>query len=106
MSLYESEIRWRTIDSTVWKESLAEVWQARNSDSYHRYATDGETLLTITQVLLVWQIYLSLDGPTGETFNYSQLPSYDGSTKYRYLSELDRAILLRYDVTWLHGTGR
>lgn len=92
LSIFEPEMHWRTHDSTMWKEGLADLWSSCERDSYDRYMTDRETLLGVAQMPVVWQLWRSPDGPVGDrdTFDHSRLPSFEASTKYRFLFDLDR----------------
>lgn len=92
LSIFENRISWRSHDSTMWKEGFADLWRSREGDSYDRYTTDRETLLGITRMPVMWQLRRSLDGPVGDcdTCDHSRLPSFEGSEKYRFLSDLDR----------------
>lgn len=92
LSIFENRMSWRSHDSTRWKEGLADLWRSHEGDSYDRYTTDRETLLGITQMPVMWQLRRSLDGPVGDcdTCDHSRLPSFEGSEKYRFLSDLDR----------------
>jgi ankyrin repeat protein len=111
LSIFETEVRWGTHDSTMWEEGLADLWRSSERDSYDRYTTDKETLLGVAQMPLVWQLCRSPDGPVGDrdTFDHSRLPSFEGSAEYRFLSDLDRerfcSDLTSYNFLELADTG-